>query len=420
MTDATQRPVPVIDFIYDVVCPYAYLAACRIHDEAARVGAQVRWHPILLGGLFATIGAPNDPNLTMPPAKAALGRLDRQYWAERLGVPLRQPPEHPMSTVAAMRLCTAAPPQLRPAVSRALFAAYWRDGLDVSRPQVIDAIAAEHGIDPAQVTATQTKQALRDATQWAADRGVFGVPSLMTGSRLWWGQDRLALALASLGDPVEVDRAPGVGADTSPQARTLSFVHDFSSPFSYLAATTVEAVAARSGVPVHWSPILLGALFRSIGTPDVPLLTMSAAKQAYVRRDLQDWADARGVPFRFPTHFPLRSVLPLRVALHEPAATMPMYRAAWADDRRIDEPESLRRVLDEAGLDGAAAIAGAQTDAIKAQLRETTAAAEKAGVCGVPTAIVGAPGRDVSLLLWGQDRLGMLDAVLSGWWPRQL
>jgi 2-hydroxychromene-2-carboxylate isomerase len=53
--------------------------------------------------------------------------------------------------------------------------------------------------------------------------------------------------------------------------KTVTFYYDFSSPFSYLGATQVERVCAARGATVRWRPFLLGALFKSIGTPDVPL-----------------------------------------------------------------------------------------------------------------------------------------------------
>ena len=409
-----------IDFVYDVVCPYAYLASTRVEAAAARHGATVRWRPILLGGLFREIGAPDDPNTTMPEAKATLVRRDIERWADLLGVPLSRPAEHPRRTVDAMRLCTLADQGQRPAVSRALFSAYWVEGRDVADPDVLASIARDHGLSPEAIREPATKAALREATAEAAAEGAFGVPTFRVGDRLWWGQDRLDLALSTLdtGDGEgRVDASPRAIDAEAPGRRTITFVHDFSSPFSYLASTAIEAVAARHGVPVTWHPILLGALFRSIGTPDVPLFTMSQRKQQWIARDLDDWAKARGVPFRFPSHFPMRSILPLRVALAEPKTAPAIYRAAWGDDRRVDEPESLASVLADAGFSPEPLIQATNDPEIKERLKSNTMQAEALGVCGVPAVVVHDDRHEAPLLLWGQDRLGMLDAVLSGWWP---
>jgi 2-hydroxychromene-2-carboxylate isomerase len=197
----------------------------------------------------------------------------------------------------------------------------------------------------------------------------------------------------------------------------VRFFHDFSSPFSYLAATQIERIVTAHGARLEWSPILLGGLFRQIGTPDVPLFAMSQAKQAYVGRDLRDWARWWGVDYGFPSHFPMRSILPLRVAIAEPATTLPLYRAAWGHDRRIDDVESISAVLTEAGFDAAALVAATADPSVKATLRANTEAAEVAGACGVPTFQVWSDAGVAPLLVWGQDRLGLVQRMLDGWRP---
>ena len=402
-----------LDFYYDVVCPYAYLASVRVEAVARRCGARLRWRPILLGGLLRTVGAPDDPNQGIAVAKQQLQREDRERWAAVLGVPLQHPGAHPRRTVDAMRLALAVPDgERRAALSHDLFAAYWVRGEDVADRRVLAEIAARHGLAPDAFAEPALRVALREATDHAAEAGAFGVPSFVVGDRLWWGQDRLALVEQALGG-----QAPPLhAASKAPEGRPrLTFFHDFASPFSYLASTQVQRIAAERGIAVELAPILLGALFREIGTPDVPLLEMNPAKQAYVRRDLDDWAQWWGVPFRFPQHFPLRSVLPLRVALVDPAATSAIYQAVWVEDRRVDTPEALRPVLEAAGLPADELLTRAVVPANKAALRANTERARALGVCGVPTMLLERDGR--SALLWGQDRLEMLAAMLDGAWP---
>ena len=198
-----------------------------------------------------------------------------------------------------------------------------------------------------------------------------------------------------------------------PSGQTVRFFHDFASPFSYLAATQIERVAHRHGATVEWRPILLGALFRTIGTPLVPLRTFSPSKQRYVLGDLHRWAAWWQVGFQFPSCFPVRTVLPLRVALQAPEATLPLYRALWQEDRDIGQPEVGAAVLTGPGLDAPALLAGAGGPAVKERLRENTEMAQRTGVVGVPTFAL-----DDGMLIWGQDRLTQLDRALSGWRPR--
>lgn len=188
----------------------------------------------------------------------------------------------------------------------------------------------------------------------------------------------------------------------------LDFFFDFSSPFAYLASTQVDALAARCGAQLRWRPMLLGAVFRAVGQVDVPIAAMSPAKQRYLAKDLDRWAAWWGVPFRWTSHFPLRTVLPLRAFLAHPAP-LPfahrVFRAAWAEDRDIADPAVLRDCgADEAVL----AAAPAQKEALVA----STQAALEAGVFGAPAFVV-----DERWLFWGQDRLDQVEKALRGWTP---
>lgn len=403
-----------LEFHYDVVCPYAYLASTRIEALAARAGARLVWRPVLLGGLFRHAGQTQNPGAAMSSAKARLNLADMHRFAARLGVPLHMPAGHPRRSVEAMRLVTSAPEVVRPALSHALYRAYWVEGRDVADREVLGAIASEHGLDLARIDAPEVKDALHAATAAAAERGIFGVPAMGVGDRFFWGQDRLHLVEQALTGVAPPYAEP---TQAAPGAR-VTFFHDFSSPFSYLASTQIERRLAATGAEVRWRPILLGALFREIGTPDVPLLAMSEPRRRYFARDLDDWARLWGVPFRFPDTFPLRTVLALRVALVEPATTRALYRAAWVENRDIGDRGALTAVLDAAGFAGAALVGQASENvALKAALRENTDAARAAGACGVPTFLVerlgpdGEPAAEPELF-WGQDRFELVQEAL--------
>jgi 2-hydroxychromene-2-carboxylate isomerase len=404
-----------LHFYYDVVCPYAYLASLQIDGFAAGHGLCVERHPVLLGGLLRAFGAADDPNRQMSAPRARHTHGDIRRHGVLYGRPLQVPPGHPRRTVAAMRLVTGAPAALRTDVARALFEAYWEQGRDVADPSVVADVAGRFAIDPGVVDDPAVKAELRASTDAAAARGVFGVPTFVHGNDLVWGQDRLGVLAAALGRPSEDPAAPILGAAAVGERvapATVEIFHDFSSPFSYLASTQIERVAGLYGARVEWVPILLGALFRDIGTADVPLFTMHATKQAWVRRDLDDWAALWKVPLRFPTEFPIRTVLPLRAALVEPRATPAIYRAAWVDDRPIGTPEVLADVLGRAGFDARDVLGRCDLPETKARLRDNTARAAEIGVCGVPTYVVARERGP--LVLWGQDRLAMLATALAG------
>lgn len=392
-----------LHFHYDISCPYAYLASTQVEALAARTGAALHWRPVLLGGLLQAVGGTQDLVGSMNSAKARLNLLDLLRQADLLGVPLKLHPRHPVRTVNAMRLLLAADAEQRPALTHALYRAYWVDNLDLSDPATLAELARQHGLDAEVATDPQVRRALYRAVDEALQAGLFGVPTFTVGDRLWWGVDRLPFVERALGGE------PPARAHLAGQVPSLVFFHDFSSPFSYLGSTQIERVAAEAGARVEWVPILLGALFRDIGTPEVPLLQMNPSRQRWTLRDLHDWAAHWGVPFDLPGHFPFRTVTALRVAVQAPATTPVIYRAGWADNRDLSDPEVLAAILDEAGFDGRALIEGTADPQVKDTLRANTLRAQQAGVCGVPTTEVAGD------LYWGQDRLWMVEQALRGW-----
>lgn len=300
-----------------------------------------------------------------------------------------------------MRLVVGAPEAVRRDLALELWSNTFEGGADIRNRSHLERIGARHGVAIDVLDDPAVKQALWDNTARAVERGVFGVPTVFAGPHMFYGQDRLEFLEHALGGEwPEVASSAGGG--------TLELFHDFSSPFSYLASTQVEAVAARHGAEVVWRPMLLGGLFRAIGTPDIPLHAMAPAKARYMGRDLHQQADRFGVDFKFTSHFPLRTILALRVSILEPGTIHALYRAAWVEDRNIGDPEVVRSVLDAAGFDGAALIAGTQDPAVKQQLIDTTREAGELGVCGAPTFRVGGE------LFWGADRLDHVHDALRG------
>jgi 2-hydroxychromene-2-carboxylate isomerase len=187
-----------IDFYYDFACPYAYLAHTQIEAVCARAGAELVWLPFLLGGLFRAIGAPLDPNVTMPAEKARMNQLDMDRWADHFGVPLNRPKAHPCRTVLALR-ATLASGDI-PRASKALFRAYWAEGLDVGQPDVARAALTQAGFDGEDCVRRANDPAIKDdlraRTDVAAKTGVFGAPTFVVAAPgvngdLFWGQDRL-------------------------------------------------------------------------------------------------------------------------------------------------------------------------------------------------------------------------------------
>lgn len=403
-------PARSLDFWFDYTCPFAYLGSTQAASVAARMRVPLTYRPLLLGGVFKAIGTPQNLFATRGPSRSAHEADDMARWAKRFGVELRMPAAHPMRSVEALRATLAT--GIDPAVIAGFYRAYWVEGRAISSPEVIADIVTRAGHDAemvlGQVDSSEIKEELRKRTEEAIGLGIFGVPTwIVDGKHLYWGQDRTLF--------VEGGRPPAASrpalSEPTPH-RTLDVYWDFSSPFAYLGTLQVEALAARTGAKVVWHPILLGGLFKSIGTPEVPMATFSQAKQGYMLKDLERWAAFWRVPFRFPSRFPARSLKALRVYLALPEEQRARYRdaifrACWAEDRDISEEGVIAESVGDEAL-ARDAFVRANGDDVKAALRTSTEQAAARGVFGVPTFIVG------NELFWGQDRLELVeDALLA-------
>jgi 2-hydroxychromene-2-carboxylate isomerase len=203
-------------------------------------------------------------------------------------------------------------------------------------------------------------------------------------------------------------------------AAVLDFWFDFASTYSYPAAMRIGALAADAGVTVRFRPFLLGPIFKAQGWTTSPF-NLYAAKGRHMWRDLERLCAEAGLPFRRPEPFPQNSLLAARVALAGFEGTLganfrgedfcrAVFRAEFADGRRIDDPATLADILTRSGIEPRPALAAAQSDASKARLRTQTEEAQQLGLFGAPS-FVTTDGE----LFWGNDRL---EAALR-WTKRQ-
>jgi 2-hydroxychromene-2-carboxylate isomerase len=197
----------------------------------------------------------------------------------------------------------------------------------------------------------------------------------------------------------------------------LELWFDFSCPYAYLASRKAPAIAAAAGVELTWKPMLLGGVFRGIGAGAGPLATLGPAKAANNVREMRRWAEVLGVPLNIPAGHPMRTVKALRTLLALPPARWPA-----AIDARVaaycQRGDDITRddVILAAIPDAADALARAETDAIKAELHARTDEAIALGIFGAPAWVIRRDSRE-PILIWGQDRMPWVDAVLAGWDP---
>jgi 2-hydroxychromene-2-carboxylate isomerase len=191
---------------------------------------------------------------------------------------------------------------------------------------------------------------------------------------------------------------------------------DCSSPWTYLAFHNLPAVAAEFGAAIAWRPILVGGVFNAIN-PSVQAARDHPvpAKQAYMKKDLQDWARASGLRIIFPPSvFPVNSVKAMRGCLALEAEgklvlfARAVFEAYWGGDQDISRTDVLAAICRQVGVDPDAFFAAIEVPAIKDRLRANTQELIDRGGFGSPTIFVG--GDD---MYFGNDRTTLVRAALQ-------
>jgi 2-hydroxychromene-2-carboxylate isomerase len=196
---AEDRPGGVA-FYFDLGSPYAYLSAERISRLFADAGLpQPEWKPVLLGALFARFDRGSWGETSE--REAGMREIERRAQAQALQ-PVRWPDPWPGDMLHAMRVATYAK-SIGRTVSFALaaFRQAFAGGRDLSVPDNVAIAAAACELHPNAIATAaasdSVKRRLREETDRAGDRGVFGVPAVAVGDEVFWGDDRLEDAVAA-------------------------------------------------------------------------------------------------------------------------------------------------------------------------------------------------------------------------------
>lgn len=184
-----------IEFWFDFSSPYSYLASELIDDLAAKHGRKVQWRPMLLGAAFQASGLPLLINV---PLKGEYSKRDFDRSARFLGIPYKFPPRFPLATLAAARGyywlhgqdCAKARE-----FAHAVFRAYWVEGRDIGELpvvlEIVDALGIDRDAFAAAIATREIKDRLKQETDAAIAKGMFGAPYFIVDGEPFWGADRL-------------------------------------------------------------------------------------------------------------------------------------------------------------------------------------------------------------------------------------
>ena len=193
-----------VEFYFDVVSPYSYLAYGRVERICEEHGAELVLRPMLLGAVHKAVG------LQAPiKSKGRYQLRDIQRWADHYGLPMQFPDPFPFRTLkTTMRAAMVLDGALEPFV-RETFGLYWEEGgasrgrEEADEDEPLREVARRIGRDPEEVleaAATgEAKEALKSVTAGAVERGVFGAPAFFVGDEMFWGNDRLHFVEEAIG-----------------------------------------------------------------------------------------------------------------------------------------------------------------------------------------------------------------------------
>ena len=188
------------EFYFDFVSPYSFLAHKKIRKLEKKESIKVKYKPILLGALhnLHEIKAP-----AFIPSKAKFMIRDCKLIAEKSKIPFKFNSYFPIKTVNLMRgVFIAEEDDFKNYYIDQIFDAIWKDGLNMNDQNIIEKVLKNININPKtfllRASSQSTKNILKKKTDDAFNKGIFGAPTFLVNSKIFWGQDRLAFAITEI------------------------------------------------------------------------------------------------------------------------------------------------------------------------------------------------------------------------------
>jgi|TARA_B110001452_G_scaffold188526_1_gene158814 2-hydroxychromene-2-carboxylate isomerase len=190
--------IKTFDFYFDFVSPYSFIAHREIKKLEKKEDIKIKYKPILLGGLHNLHGI-KAPAFIPPKAKFMI--RDCKMVAEKNKIQFKFNSYFPIKTLNLMRgVLIAREDDFENFYIEKMFEAIWKDGLNMNDQNIIDKVLKNMEINPKtfflRSCAQNIKILLKNKTEDAYDKGIFGAPTFLVNNKIYWGQDRLSFALS--------------------------------------------------------------------------------------------------------------------------------------------------------------------------------------------------------------------------------
>ena len=188
-----------IDFYFDIISPYSYIAHKKIQKIKESQKVIFKYKPILLGGLhnLAGISAPAFNKYKMKNMQN-----DCELVSKKNNISFTWNSKFPINSLYLMRGYLYLSDDKKNNYLNTFFEAYWKDNLDLSNDEEILKLLNTLNIDNEKflngIKEQSIKDALKDATNEAFKKEVFGAPTFVANNKIFWGQDRLEYAVEEL------------------------------------------------------------------------------------------------------------------------------------------------------------------------------------------------------------------------------
>jgi 2-hydroxychromene-2-carboxylate isomerase len=188
-----------IDFYFDIISPYSYIAHKKIQKNKEHQKVIFNYKPILLGGLhnLAGISAPAFNKYKMKNMQS-----DCELVSKKNNISFKWNLKFPINSLSIMRGYLSVDDSQKEDYLNIFFNAYWRDNLDLSSEKEFSKLLENIKIDSKVFFDRISKQSIKDTlkqfTNDAFEKEVFGAPTFIVNNKIFWGQDRLEYALEEL------------------------------------------------------------------------------------------------------------------------------------------------------------------------------------------------------------------------------
>jgi 2-hydroxychromene-2-carboxylate isomerase len=188
-----------IDFYFDIISPYSYIAHKKIQKIKEHQKVIFNYKPILLGGLhnLAGINAPAFNKYKMKNMQS-----DCELVSKKNNISFKWNLKFPINSLSIMRGYLSVEDGQKEDYLNIFFNAYWRDNLDLSSEKefskILESLKIDSKIFLDKITEQSIKDTLKQLTNDAFEKEVFGAPTFIVNNKIFWGQDRLEYALEEL------------------------------------------------------------------------------------------------------------------------------------------------------------------------------------------------------------------------------